>query len=576
MRAPCFRILCILLIASVVLGTSCDDDSLREGYCGNGILNKGEECDEGISNSDLAADACRRDCTLPSCGDGIKDSEEECDGYQLDLQTCSLRGYDRGTLSCANDCTFDTSLCSKCGNSLVEGVEECDGPNLGGVTCTWLGFTGGTLACYGDCTFDRSQCVGGCGNGVEEEGEACDGDDVGTDCASEGFEGGTIGCLDDCVLDLSGCVGGCGNGVIDAGETCDDGNRDPGDGCAQCRMPSGSYSVLLEISVPYTPSALDVGDYDGDGLGDLILGTVSEDLSGGGMTLYLSSQDHAPLNVATGAMVTVRSAQVDPGALPRLLGVSVSSDGTATWHYFQDWQSTKAIVTYTDRPRGMVVADVDGLPGEELFFVGWPSQSLVRFSFDGGLFTPLLGIGGNPGDLAVVDFNGDGVKDFLAVRAASQLIAMILGLGEQTYAYSSARYVGGRPSDLAVADLNGDGYSDILVTDPTNPLIYLFKGGSGGLSYSYYLDLPANPHRIAVANLNHDAVPDLLISFPEAGQVVLYEASGDFSYSVGFTYSGCHIPIALRVADMDGDGLNDLVIACTGEKKVVVLRADPM
>ena len=47
--------------------------------CGNGVLDEGEECDEGPRNSDTLADRCRRDCRLPRCGDGVRDTAEECD-----------------------------------------------------------------------------------------------------------------------------------------------------------------------------------------------------------------------------------------------------------------------------------------------------------------------------------------------------------------------------------------------------------------------------------------------------------------------------------------------------------------
>ena len=49
------------------------------------------------------------------CGNGVKESGEQCDGSDLNSATCVSRGYDRGTLSCKADCTFDTSSCSNDG-----------------------------------------------------------------------------------------------------------------------------------------------------------------------------------------------------------------------------------------------------------------------------------------------------------------------------------------------------------------------------------------------------------------------------------------------------------------------------
>lgn len=45
------------------------------------------------------------------CGNEVIDSGEQCDGSDLDNQTCETQGFDRGTLSCEANCTFNTSAC---------------------------------------------------------------------------------------------------------------------------------------------------------------------------------------------------------------------------------------------------------------------------------------------------------------------------------------------------------------------------------------------------------------------------------------------------------------------------------
>jgi hypothetical protein len=67
----------------------------------------------------------------PYCGDGVKDPDEQCDGSDLGT-TCTGLGYDRGTLSCESDCTYDTSLCEHdggggpiCGSNGCETGETC-------------------------------------------------------------------------------------------------------------------------------------------------------------------------------------------------------------------------------------------------------------------------------------------------------------------------------------------------------------------------------------------------------------------------------------------------------------------
>lgn len=98
-----------------------------------------------------------------TCGDGALDAGEDCDGAELGGATCDSigMGFTDGTLTCADDCTYDTSGCSTCGNDLVEGAEECDGPDLAGSVCADLGmgFTGGTLACDASCAYDTAACT---------------------------------------------------------------------------------------------------------------------------------------------------------------------------------------------------------------------------------------------------------------------------------------------------------------------------------------------------------------------------------------------------------------------------------
>ncbi len=61
-----------------------DDDDTTEPDpaqpgCGDGVIDVGEECDDGEANSDTEPDACRTDCFAAHCGDEVIDSGEVCD-----------------------------------------------------------------------------------------------------------------------------------------------------------------------------------------------------------------------------------------------------------------------------------------------------------------------------------------------------------------------------------------------------------------------------------------------------------------------------------------------------------------
>ncbi|MBS3113215.1 hypothetical protein J4418_03980 [Candidatus Woesearchaeota archaeon] len=97
------------------------------------------------------------------CGNSIIESGEQCDLLQLGGQTCISQSYDYGTLACTGSCLYDYSGCDNyvCGNNFIESMEICDGTNLTGETCISQGYSGGDLLCQPDCdAFNYSNCTG--------------------------------------------------------------------------------------------------------------------------------------------------------------------------------------------------------------------------------------------------------------------------------------------------------------------------------------------------------------------------------------------------------------------------------
>ncbi len=109
------------------------------------------------------ADGCTGE--IAECGNDVVEAGEECDGTDLDNETCLTLGYYGGDLSCTDQCEFDLTDCEAagwCGDGVLqEAEEECDGTEWGTITeCADLdGFTGGDLSCAADCTFDTSLCT---------------------------------------------------------------------------------------------------------------------------------------------------------------------------------------------------------------------------------------------------------------------------------------------------------------------------------------------------------------------------------------------------------------------------------
>ena len=128
-------------------------------------------------------------------------------------------------------------------------------------------------------------------------------------------------------------------------------------------------------------------------------------------------------------------------------------------------------------------------------------------------------------------------------------------------------------TDIALADINLDGRVDIAVSADT---------GTGGVVSILLQDtlapdtvfLPPDTHQtgggntrsVAIGNLNNDALPDIAAT-NAAGQgsvTILFQDSADpGSFLPPVQYIGAGDTADVSIADLNGDGLNDLAVADT-------------
>jgi cysteine-rich repeat protein len=87
-------------------------------FCGNGILEAGEQCDDGNTiNGDGCSSTCRKEPTLPVsvCGNGIREPDEQCDD-----------GNTNNGDGCSSTCRTELI---HCGNGHLDPGEQCDDGN---------------------------------------------------------------------------------------------------------------------------------------------------------------------------------------------------------------------------------------------------------------------------------------------------------------------------------------------------------------------------------------------------------------------------------------------------------------
>ena len=77
--------------------------------CGNGIINSGEECDDG---NRIATDSCTDSCKLAVCGDGHV--RTDLGPSEADFESCDEGEANANTAGCLEGCVV-----ARCGDGLV-------------------------------------------------------------------------------------------------------------------------------------------------------------------------------------------------------------------------------------------------------------------------------------------------------------------------------------------------------------------------------------------------------------------------------------------------------------------------
>jgi hypothetical protein len=190
--------------------------------------------------------------------------------------------------------------------------------------------------------------------------------------------------------------------------------------------------------------------------------------------------------------------------------------------------------------------------------------------------------------VAVADVNGDGKPDLLVTNlcvntssCANGTVSVLLGNGDGTFQAAVAYDSGGIAAEsVAVADMNGDRKPDLVVSNCTNCSTYgdgsvavLLGNGDGTFQAAHAIDSGGYaPLSIAVADVNGDGKPDVVVGqcsgptfgcFPGEVGVLLGNGDGTLQTAVNFS-SGADVPVAIAVADVNGDGKLDVLVSNQG------------
>jgi hypothetical protein len=217
------------------------------------------------------------------------------------------------------------------------------------------------------------------------------------------------------------------------------------------------------------------------------------------------------------------------------------------------------------------------------------SQANIFLSGNGdGTFTQGQTLPGSFGffSAAVADINHDSHLDLIAGGNGT----LYVYLGDGHGAFTQQSFTNQGPSDaffsVVAGDFNNDSKIDFVATAfNANNLRYFAGNGDGSFAAPSALSSRniVNPRFLASADFSGDGKPDLLLGYPDIATIILGNGDGTFQLN-NIPYLLTPVPInplpttagppAVAVADMDGDGKIDAIVADSASNSVNVFLND--
>ena len=183
----------------------------------------------------------------------------------------------------------------------------------------------------------------------------------------------------------------------------------------------------------------------------------------------------------------------------------------------------------------------------------------------GGLF---------PQCIEAADVTGDGALDLLVCHArsvggSSEGLITVLG-GQRTGDTPNGAFVeifsdrvGTAPAHVSAGDADSDGRADLLVVDPDAERVFILYGTPVLRRFERAVELPAvaNPVAVLTNDVPGQALPQVLV-LAGAGQALLftYRQTTPRTFSAPLEQSVALIPMAMGLANLDADGIDDLIV----------------
>ena len=356
----------------------------------------------------------------------------------------------------------------------------------------------------------------------------------------------------------------------------------------------------VELPTGASPREIVLADFNGDGLLDVAVNNrLSEDISlflgTRGTAGFLMSDAFYPAGVTPVSVVAV---DFNGDGLPDLATANLRShDVRVRLNQGGGVFGPETIYPVSFGPAFLAAGDVNGDGHMDLVVSCLGSTVTTGSNYAPALVT-LLGRGHGTFDppvtsplgahyvrpfvLRLGDLSGDGKLD-VALGGVDGSLLVFRGKGDGTFepGIPTGLLVDGRPLGLALGDFDHNGKLDIATS---RGIVFLndgqFFSGAGFTNGVWsgrtnLFDSGAQAWAVEAVDLDDDGNLDLIVAltFQNPDPIAIFFGNGDGSFLAPKIYEGPDVgAVALWGADMDGDGIKDVVIGNRCAATVIILK----